>query len=242
MFSNNCPVCSKKLSYFDGYDICDHCKAYKKKQNLIKRQLYWAKDKVFLLRIPVFVGFIYMFIESLRIPWYSEGRSNIVTAFDLGIHELGHILFIPFGEFMHIAGGCLFQCIFPVMWLVVLFRRKWYFASAMCWCWLGVNLFDVAAYAADARARLLPLSVGFGGISEQGNDEAYDQAHDWYQILSRLHHLNWDLTIGHYFRVAGSITFIIGITIGGVLLSIMLFNNIKNLNLSKNKNIQKKNA
>jgi hypothetical protein len=176
-----------------------------------------------------------MLYVNIKQPWFAEDTrvSNFFSGLDLGIHELGHIIFSPFGDFIHIAGGCLFQCIFPILWLVSLHFKKWYFASAMCWCWLGMNLFDVGAYAADARARLLPLSVGPAGISEQGSDESYDKAHDWYQMLSRTHHLNWDLAIGHIFRVAGTVSFIIGLSIGLLLIAQMLISSLQRLTTPK---------
>lgn len=125
---------------------------------------------------------------------------------------------------MHILGGSLFQCLFPLLWMVGFYQKKWYFAAAMCWCWLGLNLFDVATYAADARARLLPLSVGPAGLGldQDQADAVYDQAHDWYQILSRLGHLQSDLAVANGLRIAGTIAFVIGFVLGGLLLLGML--------------------
>ena len=40
--------------------------------------------------------------------------------------------------------------------------------------WLGQNWIDVAAYAADAQARAMPLLGGLG-----------PEAHDWLNLLSR---------------------------------------------------------
>ena len=143
---------------------------------------------------------------------------------DFGIHELGHVLFMFFGDFMHILGGSLFQCTFPLLWMVGFYQKKWYFAASMCWCWLGLNLFDVATYAADARARLLPLSIGPGamGLDDAQADTMYDQAHDWYQILTRVGHLQSDLAVANGLRVAGTIAFMVGFILGGILLYHML--------------------
>jgi hypothetical protein len=166
-----------------------------------------------------------LFIDNLQKSDFALNRlGNLFSAFDLGIHELGHIIFSPFGEFMHILGGSLFQCLFPILWLIGFLQKKWYFASALCWCWLGLNLFDVATYAADARARLIPLSVGLGafGIDPTDTEKAYDHSHDWYQILSRTQHLNSDLVIAHNLRNAATISFIVGLTLAGILLLQML--------------------
>ena len=140
---------------------------------------------------------------------------------------------------MHILGGSLFQCLFPLLGLVGFLQKKWYFAASLCFCWLGLNLFDVATYVADARARLLPLSVGFGafGIDPSDTDSAYDHAHDWYQILSRTHHLNSDLTIAHGLRVAATVVFLIGLTLGAILLIQMFASSIQRL-LKKDKKLE----
>lgn len=224
MLPKTCPVCQNKhLDYEDGYAVCNKCKTYRKKLNFFRRQLVWASDKQWWWRLPILAWFVVMLKQNWKNTWFAINRtSNPFSAFDLGVHELGHIIFSPFGEFMHIAGGCLFQLIFPLLWLFAFWRKKWYFAAAMCWCWLGLNLFDVAAYAGDARARLLPLTAGIAGLAEQGSDEAYDKAHDWYQILSRTHHLNWDLAIEHDLRIAATVAFFIGLAMGSILLVQML--------------------
>lgn len=178
----------------------------------------------------ILLWFGVMLLQNLHNPWFAVARtSNPFSAFDLGIHELGHILFIPFGTFMHIVGGSLFQCIFPIVGIFAFWQIRWYFASIMCLPWLGLNLFDVAMYAGDARSRLLPLSTGLAGLGEQGNDQAYDQAHDWYQILSRLHHLDWDHRIEHILRVAATSVAILGLVLGSLLVAYMLASSMHRL-------------
>lgn len=132
---------------------------------------------------------------------------------------------------MHILGGSLFQCLFPLLWLIGFLQKKWYFAASLCLCWFGLNLFDVAMYAADARVRLLPLSVGLGvfGIDPTDTEAAYDHAHDWYQILSRTHHLNSDLVIAHGMRLAATIIFLIGLTLAAILLIQMFISSIQRI-------------
>jgi hypothetical protein len=149
-----------------------------------------------------------------------ERTANIINAVDLGIHELGHILFVPFGEFMTILGGSLFQCLFPLMWLSVCVWKRWYFAACLCLCWFGFNLIDVGLYAADARARLFSL-VTFSSD--------YDSAHDWYQILSRLDKLELDTTIGQILRISGSVCIVIGLALAGILVITMLSHTISKI-------------
>lgn len=95
-----------------------------------------------------------MLVDNWNNPAYALNRlSDPFSALDFGIHELGHIIFAPLGEFMRKLGGSLFQCLFPLLWVIGFLQKRWYFAASMCLCWLGLNLFDIATYAADARAR-----------------------------------------------------------------------------------------
>lgn len=231
MISGACPVCKQKtLSYDQEYIFCTNCSAYRKPLSFFQKPLAWAGKRYWLWRLPLFAWFIIMLIQNWQNSAFALSRlGNPFSAIDFGIHELGHMLFSPFGEFMHILGGSLFQCLFPLLWLIGFLQKRWYFAAAMCWCWLGLNLFDVATYVADARARLIPLSVGLGafGIDPANADEAYDHAHDWYQLLSRTNHLNSDLALAHGLRVAATISFLIGLTFGGILILQMIRGSIR---------------
>lgn len=229
---NICPICNKSLSFNNDEAFCDNCKTYRKKLSIIRRQLLWAADKSWLFRLPILFWFGYMLVQNWHDTWFSVHHFfNPIVAFNFGIHELGHPLLSMFGIVIYYAGGSIFQCLFPIMWIIALFYKRWYFASALCWGWLGINLFSVATYASDANSRLLPLS-GWGALSGDNSDQAYDNAHDWYQILSRTHHLNWDQTIGHFLRIAGSISFLIGLTIASILIFVMIKGSIsRKLNL-----------
>lgn len=237
MLPKECPVCKQKaLSYDSEYIFCTNCPIYRKPLRIDQKPLAWAGERYWWWRLPILAWFIVMLTDSLHHYAYAASRlSNPLSAFDLGIHELGHILFSPFGEFMHILGGSLFQCLFPLLWFAACLQKKWYFAASLCWCWLGFNLFDVATYVADARARSLPLAVGFGifGIDPTDTEAAYDRGHDWYQLLSRTHHLNSDLAIAHGLRVAAVVVFLLGLLVGGILIVQMLVSSIQRLLKSK---------
>ena len=71
-------------------------------------------------------------------------------------------------------------------------------------CWLGTNFFDVAAYAADARAGDLPL-VGIG---------AADPEHDWFIMLAETDLLYRDQLIGAFFKWLGIVSFTGGLFFG----------------------------
>lgn len=224
MLSKTCPLCHKDaLSYEGEFVTCNNCNKFTKRVTTFQRWLAWADGRGWWWRLPIFGWFVFMLFQNLHDPGFAIQRfSNPFSFLDLGIHEIGHVLFSFFGEFMHIVGGSLFQCLFPLFWLGAFIQKKWYFAAAMCFGWLGLNLFDVATYVADARARLLPLVTPFGFGGDSDTDAAYDSAHDWYQILSRTHHLNSDLTIAHGLRVVATISFLIGFLLGGMMLLQMM--------------------
>jgi hypothetical protein len=224
MIPKKCPACKQQtLSYDEEYLFCTNCPIYRKPLTIIQKPFAWASKRFWWWRLPIFLWFVYVLVLNMRDSSFAMRRlRDPLTALDLGIHELGHVLFQPFGQFMAIAGGSIFQLLFPLLWLVGFLQKKWYFAASMCWCWLGMNFFDVATYAADARVRLLPLATGLAGLYEQGSDETYDRAHDWYQMLSRLGKLDMDLAIARGLRIAGITCFIIGIVTGALLLMQMV--------------------
>jgi len=232
MFPKKCPACKQKsISFDEDYIFCTNCPIYRRPLNLFLKAVVWARGKRFWAwRILVLAWFSTLLIQNIQNDSYAMSRSsNPLSFLDFGIHELGHVLFSPFGEFMHIAGGSLFQCLFPLLWLAGFMQKKWYFAASSCLCWLAINMFDVATYVADARARLLPLSIGVGvlGVDPTNSDATYDQAHDWYQLLSRTNHLNSDLAIAQGLRIAATLVFIAGLVLGCTLLVHMFVGTMK---------------
>jgi di/tricarboxylate transporter len=230
MFPSICPVCKhRSLDHDQGYIFCTNCDAYRKPLRFYQKPIAWSEEKWgWWWRTIILLLFLVMFAQNLQDYNFALQRlSNPFSAFDLGMHELGHILFTPFGDFMRIFGGSLFQIIVPILWLIGFLQVRWSFAAAMCWCWLGLNFFDVATYAGDAQTRILPLATGIAGIAEQGSEEVYDQAHDWYQILTRIGHLEWDQAIAQGLRLAGVIAFVIGLVLGAILVAYMLRGSIR---------------
>lgn len=129
---------------------------------------------------------------------------GIVKGLNLGFHEMGHVLFGFAGDFIGVAGGTILQLGVPLIGFWMFYRQRDYFAIAIACCWLGTNFFDVAAYAADARAGRLPL-VSMGGG---------DPEHDWFILLAETNLLNYDRTIGGLFRAAGMLSFATGLAFG----------------------------
>jgi len=147
-------------------------------------------------RLPVLLWGLWTWVHHLRDPEYQ----GIAKGLNLALHEIGHILFGVFGEFLGILGGSLFQCLCPAIAFAVFRRQGDRFALAFCFAWLGTNLFDVATYIADARAMELPLVSPFGGDGEI--------IHDWNWILDRLGWLAHDQALAGFTRLLGTLAFL----------------------------------
>lgn len=109
---------------------------------------------------------------------------GILDGANFVFHEGGHVLFILFGQFLHVLGGSLTQVALPVACTVYFWRGGRAAAASAALFWSGESLTNVAVYVADARARALPLHGGYGVI------------HDWYFLLSRLGLLEWAEALG----------------------------------------------
>ena len=94
---------------------------------------------------------------------------RFVDNFNLVIHEAGHILFIPFGQFITIAGGSLFQVIVPAVFAVYFYYQEKYFSSALVLFMVGESLLNVSVYAGDAVTMQLPLLGGDDSIRSDSN-------------------------------------------------------------------------
>ena len=63
---------------------------------------------------------------------------------DLVFHEAGHVLFMPFGRYMMILGGSLFQVLVPLIFVFAfLLANKDAFAASVCLWWAGQSLMDL---------------------------------------------------------------------------------------------------
>lgn len=166
----------------------------------------WARGRNWIPRALLLLVCGWIFYRHLQDPMYG----GIVKGLNLAIHEIGHVLFGFIGEFIGIAGGTILQLAAPLVAAWLFYRQRDFFAIAIAMCWLGTSFFDVALYAADARAGDLPL-VGLGGG---------DPEHDWFIMLAETDLLNHDETIGGIFRLFGIVSFVVGLWFGGWLVRV----------------------
>lgn len=122
---------------------------------------------------------------------------RLLDAVDLPIHETGHLVFAPFGEFLQFLGGSIFQLVIPIAFVLYFWRRRDGFAASVVLFWVAQNFWNIARYVGDARTRALPL-VGGG-------------EHDWAYLLGTLGWLRHDQTLSASLRAIGFIVFAVSI-------------------------------
>lgn len=117
----------------------------------------------------------------------TRGKFHFIDWFNLLIHEGGHGIFMFFGRFIYVAGGTLMQIILPSLFVYYAAKRKYIFTTQLSLVWLAQNLINISVYAADARAKKLPLL---------GGKKVY---HDWTYLLGKLDLLEYDQAVGLFF-------------------------------------------
>lgn len=123
---------------------------------------------------------IFAVIMTIYFLWiaYDPMQGSFLDMVDLPIHETGHLLFGPFGEFMMIAGGTIFQIFFPAVFVGYFVWNGKPFSASIVLFWVGQSFINVWIYASDAVVMQLMLTSGMTG-SEGG-------FHDWNYMLTRL--------------------------------------------------------
>ena len=149
-------------------------------------------------RLALTLALLVYGVACLRHP----GEFRLIDNVNLPIHETGHLVFAPFGEFIEALGGTLFQLIVPATFVGYFLRRGDRHAATVALWWLGENFWNIAVYVADARAQELPL-VGGG-------------EHDWAYLLAELGWLSRDAQVARAVHLAGVVIFVLA-TVAGVL-------------------------
>jgi len=150
----------------------------------------WCEGRSWLVRAPLVAWGAWILLNHLRSTEYA----SLFAGLNLGIHELGHVVFMPFGQTMGVLGGSLAQVLAPIASVAVFLRQRDWFAISFCFLWLGSSLFELARYVGDARALELPLVSPFGG----------DPIHDWHFLLGNAGLLRWDATFAALLRLGAA--------------------------------------
>ena len=129
----------------------------------------------------------------------------------LPIHEAGHVLFRPFGEFMMILGGSLFQLLFPfVIGVAFIVKNRDNFGAAIGLWWASVSLVDLSPYIYDALHPQLTLLGGGTG--------AEDGPHDWMYLLITLRQIDNAQRWGAAAHVCGGLVMLAALIWGAMIL------------------------
>ena len=138
-------------------------------------------------------------IASLYFLWcaYDPYQWHLIDGVNLVIHEAGHLFFRPFGEFMMIAGGSLFQVIMPALFVGYFLYQRQYYSAALVLFWVGESILNVSVYAGDSQALQLPLLGG------------QDSVHDWNYLLTSLNLLPATPIVAGAIRLLGTLTILL---------------------------------
>ncbi len=148
---------------------------------------------------PNYPKLIFAVLLSIYFLWiaYDPMLGSFLDLVDLPIHETGHLLFRLFGEFMGIAGGSLFQVIFPAVFVGYFVWREQYYSAAIVLFWVGQSILNVWVYAADAVVMQLVLTSGFTG--SEGS------FHDWNYLLTQTGLLGSTKVVAGIIRSVGTL-------------------------------------
>jgi len=156
----------------------------------------------------VFAALLSLYFLSIA---YAPLNGSFLDLVDLPIHETGHLLFRPFGEFMMIAGGSLFQIVMPAVFVGYFIWHEKYYSAAIVLFWVGQSILNVFVYANDAQVMQLVL---LGGLT--GSEGSF---HDWNYLLTETGLLKSTKTVANLIRLLGTLT-IIAAGIGAIYYSI----------------------
>jgi hypothetical protein len=150
--------------------------------------------------------------------WYLIGYDYRIAEINLSfmhdillpIHEAGHVLFRPFGEFMTILGGSLFQVMAPLgIGVAFIWKNSDNFGGAMGFWLGGASLVDVSPYVYDALHPYMTLLGGHTGA---------DGPHDWIYLLSAMGQLPRAQGWGAFVHACGGLLMVGALAWGAAVL------------------------
>lgn len=226
---DNCPKCNHTL--LEPTAQCPRCgvifaKAIQSEQ---RRQLQQTSDtgfpqnllfhtpqgeqSIIIIARALFLALLTIYglkLISTPILLFPDNSSQFLHGVNLVFHEAGHVLFSPFGRFLHVLGGTLGQLMVPAVLMIAFLLKRNCFGAAVGLWWLGESLLDIAPYIHDARAGQLML---LGGVT---GSEVEDY-HDWEVLLGKLGMLQYDHLLAKTAFGLGSILMLTAMAWGGWL-------------------------
>jgi hypothetical protein len=141
-------------------------------------------------------------IFAAWVAFYMRNGEPLLHGSLLIFHEAGHVLFMPFGEFVMVLGGSAFQLLVPAFFIGYFLHRRDGFAACFAALYLAASIAGVAEYIADARTGELPLLGG-----ERSN-------HDWTFLLIELEMLERDIVIGRFVDRVAVMVWLVALALG----------------------------
>ena len=183
-----------------------------------KTEPFYFYPRAILFVLLLIWGWQFIVMDFVMNPY--EIGSSFMHNINLVFHEAGHVIFRPFGWFMTILGGTLFQLIMPlIVMLAFIIKNHDNFAASIGLWWLGQSFMDSAPYIDDALDQKLVLLGGRTGADAPGN-------HDWNNILGELNMLERHREFATVADSMGTVLMVLAFAWGGYI----LYQQYKNLN------------
>lgn len=118
-------------------------------------------------------------VVTVALTWLTYSRDGwipLLSAFDLAVHEFGHLLTLWAPALLCSVAGSALQIAAPLALAAYFWWRRDDLAVILMVAWAAENLHNVSVYVADAQVMALPL---FG-------DDGSGAGHDWHNILLEL--------------------------------------------------------
>jgi hypothetical protein len=106
-----------------------------------------------------------------------------------GIHEIGHWVTKPFGMWVSVASGSIFQFFFPFVFFVAMLRSRDMHGAFVLLTWQAASLIHMAHYAGSAEYSDLIMDT----------PHFVTMYHDWVWMLSQLNAISFARTIEGFF-------------------------------------------
>ena len=187
-------------------------------QTFLKRILFVKKETKsdkFLFECLLYVVLVIWGLSFFDENNFAKNRLGASDSFlhniNLIFHEAGHLIFSPFGRFLHIFGGTLMQCLIPLIIMIQFLRQRDNFEASIGLWWFGQNFLDVAPYIYDAWDRKLILLGGYTGREHPGG-------HDWHNLLKMTESLESYAEIAAFTANSGIFLLVLSFIWGAVIL------------------------
>lgn len=151
----------------------------------------WCQGKNWIIRAPLVIYLVYIFIKYLQVPNYF----SILEGVNYLVHEAGHLIALPFGRVLEVINGTLLECLVPVIFLVAFLKQGEFFGASFCFGWLSTAFFYASWYISTAQ-------------------QTDNWNHDWFQMLSTMGILMYNHQIAFLVKSAAVILMLFSIISG----------------------------